>query len=41
MPILLCDKIPPIANPEVFVVSIKGWEKSGRCGSGSSHNFAF
>ena len=41
LPILLCDKIPPIANTKASVVCIEGWEKSGRCKSGSSHNFAF
>ena len=37
--ILPCDNIPPIAYPEASVVRTKGWEKSGRCKSGSSHNF--
>ena len=41
LPLFPCDKILPIANPEASVVSIKGFEKSGRCKSGSSHNFAF
>ena len=39
LPILPCDKILPIANSESYVVIIKGWEKSSRCKSGSSHNF--
>ena len=32
--------IPFILNPEVSVVSIKSWGKSGCCESGSSHNFS-
>ena len=38
LPFLPCDNIPPIAYPEASVVRIKGWEKSGRYKSGSSHN---
>ena len=41
LPILPCDNKAPIAYPEAFVVRIKGWEKSGRCKSGFSHNLDF
>ena len=41
LPILSCDNIPPIAYPVASVARTKGWEKSVRCKSGSSHNFDF
>ena len=41
LPILPCDNIPPIAYPEASVLRTKGYEKSGLCKSGSSHNLDF
>ena len=36
-----CDNIPPTAIPEASVVKINGFEKSGYCKTGSSHNLCF
>ena len=39
--ILPYDNIVSIANLAAFVLSTNGWNKSGRCKSGFSHNFDF
>jgi len=39
--IFLCDKIALTAILEASVVKIKGFEKSGYCKTGSSHNLCF